>query len=111
MELNIYGLSCDNPTCDYVDESIKVEEYKDYIGYPCPKCNESLLTQEDYDAVQKLINIQQFAMSAEFQEMMANVDLSSIMENVEENEETRDRDKDIRLSLSLDGKGNFSLNE
>lgn len=49
MEMNIYGLKCDNPSCDYQDDSIQLEQYEDYIDYPCPKCGSPLLTQADYD--------------------------------------------------------------
>jgi len=47
----IYGLKCDNPTCDYHDDTILREEYERYINFPCPKCGSILLTQADYDAV------------------------------------------------------------
>lgn len=55
MELNIYGLKCDNPSCDYQDNSIQLEQYKDYINYPCPKCSSPLLTQADYDTTMTII--------------------------------------------------------
>lgn len=55
MELNIYGLKCDNPSCDYQDNSIKLEQYEEYINYPCPKCNAPLLTQADYDTTMMII--------------------------------------------------------
>ena len=55
--MNIKGLQCDKPGCNYVDMSINVEDYKEYIDRPCPECGSSLLTQIDYDIVQKLIEI------------------------------------------------------
>jgi ssDNA-binding Zn-finger/Zn-ribbon topoisomerase 1 len=42
------GLKCDNPKCDW-NETIKVEDHKKWIGKPCPKCGEVVLTQQDYD--------------------------------------------------------------
>lgn len=54
IAMNIKGLICDNPHCDYKDDTIKSEDYAEYIGFPCPKCGESLLTQEDYEFTQKM---------------------------------------------------------
>lgn len=55
--LTIYGLKCDNPGCGFVDSTIQRKDYPNYIGFPCPKCGQSLLTQADYDAVVKLEKI------------------------------------------------------
>ena len=55
MKVNIRGLKCDKEDCDYIDMTIKVDDYKDYIDCPCPKCGSSLLTQVDFDIVQKMI--------------------------------------------------------
>lgn len=57
LRTTVKGLKCDNPDCDYADMDIKVEDYLDYIDYPCPKCGESLLTQEAYDKVQQLLEM------------------------------------------------------
>lgn len=51
------GLKCDNPSCDYQDLSIKVEDYKSHINAPCPKCSAPLLTQADYDKVQEIFQM------------------------------------------------------
>lgn len=57
MEISkISWLKCDNINCNFKDESIKLEQYKDYINFPCPICWESLLTQEDYNTVMVLVN-------------------------------------------------------
>ena len=57
IQLTCSGLKCDNETCDYEDPTAKVEEYKDYIDKPCPKCGENLLTQEDYDNTMAVIEL------------------------------------------------------
>ena len=49
LTINITGLKCDNPNCDYRRDDIPFEAYEGYINAPCPKCGESLLTQADYD--------------------------------------------------------------
>ena len=52
MEIKISGLKCD--FCNYRDDSIPFEKYKESIGLPCPMCRHSLLTQEEYDDCLKL---------------------------------------------------------
>ena len=51
------GIKCDNPECDYMDETVKVEDYKNWLNKSCPKCGSNLLTQKDYDNVQMLIGL------------------------------------------------------
>jgi hypothetical protein len=46
--LEIHGLKCDTPTCDWRDDTIAFEDYEKYINHPCPKCGASVLTSEDY---------------------------------------------------------------
>jgi len=52
MELNISGLKCD--FCEYRDDDVQFSEYEASIGRPCPKCGNSLLTQEDFNHCIKL---------------------------------------------------------
>lgn len=56
VDLNIKGLKCDNPKCGYInmDPTLDPTDPK-HIGTPCPKCGESLLTQEDFDAMIQLL--------------------------------------------------------
>lgn len=51
------GLQCDNPSCDWTDETVKVENYKQWLNAPCPKCGENVLTQEDFDTVLKVMEM------------------------------------------------------
>lgn len=48
-------------TCDYQDNTIKFEQYKEYINYPCPACGSPLLTQADYDTTLELIQLFKYA--------------------------------------------------
>lgn len=57
VKMNIGGLKCDTQGCDYCDDSIKVEDYAEWIDKPCPKCGGNLLTKADYDNVQMMINL------------------------------------------------------
>ena len=55
-------VTCDNPNCDYTVPYTK-ENQNDliwYIGKPCPKCGENLLTVEDYCQYQKMIKAVNF---------------------------------------------------
>lgn len=61
IEVNIGGLQCDNPKCDYNDMSIKVEDYKDWVNKPCPKCGAILLTENDYKNVQFFLGVAKLA--------------------------------------------------
>lgn len=94
MELNIYGLKCDNPTCDYQDNSIQLEQYEDYINHPCPECGAPLLTQADYDTTLTIIKSIQSA---------AKLGLNTNNYNEEM----------YKISVQLDGTGipNFAVNK
>ena len=54
----IGGLQCDVNGCDYIDTTINADDYKNLIGTPCPKCEASLLTQADYDAIQEMLKME-----------------------------------------------------
>lgn len=54
VEYNISGIKCDN--CNYYKDDVKYEEYIHYINKPCPECGFNLLTQDDYDKCNTLVN-------------------------------------------------------
>jgi len=66
VEISGGGIKCDNPNCDYVDESVRITEYDQWLNKPCPKCGENLLTQEDYDKVQIMLMVIDMANQADF---------------------------------------------
>ena len=47
------GLKCDNPKCDWIDDTIIAD--RSHIDMPCPKCGESVLTKEDYEMFETLM--------------------------------------------------------
>jgi len=53
--IEIKGLKCDNPLCNYEDPDIPFEEY--IVGQPCPNCGSNLLTQEDYDTCKQAMEV------------------------------------------------------
>lgn len=50
---------CDNKKCDYTI-SIKPKHLYLFLATKCPKCDEPLLTQKDYEAYLKIIVIVDF---------------------------------------------------
>ena len=55
VELNISGLKCDNPNCDYNDPSVPFSDYEKSVNKPCPKCGDNLLTQDDYNQTLQMV--------------------------------------------------------
>lgn len=48
VEVYVRGIKCDNSTCGFKDDTVKFEEYEQWLNKPCPKCGANLLTEEDY---------------------------------------------------------------
>lgn len=88
IKLNISGIKCD--ACDYKDMSVKVEEYPKWVNKPCPKCEANLLTESDFNNVQKMI------------------------EQVEEFNRTNQKrtvgGKNIRMTAEMNGTGSVDFN-
>ena len=57
IQYSASGLKCDNPKCDWKDESIKLDDYDDWLDKPCPKCGEVVLTHEDLGYLHMMIEI------------------------------------------------------
>lgn len=61
LEFITKGVKCDNPKCDYLDENFDipkdVEGRRAYVGTPCPKCGESLLTMADFRLFQFVLKV------------------------------------------------------
>lgn len=48
IRMDVKGIKCDNPNCDFVDMSVEFEDYENWLNKPCPKCGRNLLTDHDY---------------------------------------------------------------
>ena len=57
LEAVISGIKCDNPNCNYRDDSVKFEDYPQWIDKACPVCAWNLLTKECYAKNLKLLNV------------------------------------------------------
>lgn len=49
-------LCCDNVACNFVLPE-PVAWSKAIIGYPCPKCGESMMTEQDFAATSNLLSL------------------------------------------------------
>ena len=66
--LNVSGIKCDNESCDYVDFTVPLEEYPNWVNKPCPKCGENLLTEQAYEQVKAIMEIYNIIKDVEFDE-------------------------------------------
>ena len=62
-----------------------MEDYKDWLNKPCPKCGMNLLTQEDYDNVMMLMSL-----------------INSMNEVLPQRD---DNEPNVVASIEMDGKG------
>jgi len=99
--LDISGLKCDS--CDYSDPSVKLEDYEKSIGKPCPKCGESLLTQEDYDGVMQIVQ------AVEMLNGFSDADLDAIVSNLSQDEIDGALDMMNKLKITKTGETHESL--
>lgn len=76
MEKNIIQLTikCDNPNCDYMNDSVNFNNLEDFLNKSCPKCGENLLTEKNLNLSKILI----FVLN-ELEEMLAE-----LKKNIEE---------------------------
>ena len=59
-ELVVKGIKCDNPDCDYIDMTVRYEDYPKWLNRPCPKCGANLLTEKDFKKIQKMMSHVEF---------------------------------------------------
>lgn len=57
MHVGNFDKKCDNPSCDFRDDTVEFQNYRAWLNKPCPKCGANLLTQKDLNAVKTLIKI------------------------------------------------------
>lgn len=55
VSINILGVKCDNPECDFLDGNVPFSQYAEWVNKPCPKCGWNLLTNQDYEQVKELL--------------------------------------------------------
>jgi len=92
------GIFCDNPACDWEDNTITREECKEWINRPCPKCGENVLTLEDY------LQMELFLKSLEIVSNMTDEQIESLGSKI-------DLQKAITSDFLKDAEGLGSLSE
>ena len=102
-DLEISGLKCDNPTCDYNDPSVPLSDYEKSINKPCPKCGESLLTQSDYDQVMQMVQ------AVELMNSFSKEDLDKMVDNLSEEDIDKALDVMNQLKLKKTGEDNNGI--
>ncbi|MEY9980454.1 hypothetical protein [Lysinibacillus sp. RC79] len=96
LQFNIGGIKCDNDTCDYRDDSVKVEDYDKWLNKPCPKCSTNLLTEADYNNVQMLLQTAQMINS------LTSEQLEALTGNI-------DNDEIVQMSIEMNGTGKMEF--
>ncbi len=88
-KLEINGIKCDNPVCNYVEEGISVDNLSKWLNRPCPCCGENLLTKVDFTAIQ---------------------DLMAVVENLNKNAPANNIDEPrLSTKLIMNGNGLFKI--
>ena len=78
------GIGCDNKFCDFVDANVTVKGLKDWLNKPCPKCGSNLLTEEDYNRSQKMLdayNIAQQMTPEQQDEVLSKIDPMQVLQS------------------------------
>ena len=89
LEINVSGIKCDNPNCDFEDMSVKVEDYDKWLNKPCPKCGENLLTDNDYRNIKFLLGMAELA--------------NKIYPKIE------DKENIAKATINMNGTGNMNI--
>lgn len=108
IDLNISGLKCDNPNCNYDDPNVPLSDYESSINKPCPDCGESLLSQDDYDQTMQMVQAIELMNSLspeEIEKISANLTQDDIDAGLDMMNQLKMRKEDDR-----DGKQVWSAN-
>jgi hypothetical protein len=57
IEYKILGIKCDALGCDFKDPTVSINDYKQWLNKPCPKCGANLLTQADLDTAFLIVKL------------------------------------------------------
>lgn len=88
---SIGGIKCDNPKCDYKDDTVKVEDYPGYVNRPCPLCGWNLLNKKDFLALKIIISL-------------CNV-INRIAKNVPDKKNVEEPNYDVSMQVDFNGSG------
>ena len=57
VNVTMAGIQCDNEACDFHDDDVSFEDYKQWLKEPCPKCGEHRLTEADMKTANELMTL------------------------------------------------------
>lgn len=103
VEIKAGGLKCDNPKCDWRDDTIAVDTYAQWVNKPCPKCGENLLTEEDYRNAETLLAVAHI-MNSMTKEQLENISTATDAERIADLKQSPIF-KDAKGLDALDGEG------
>lgn len=78
VELISGGIVCDNPNCDWHDDSVNCSDYKNWIGAICPKCSSIVFTESDYNESVKMMAMVELINSMTIEEMETIAKMSDL---------------------------------
>lgn len=78
IELISGGIVCDNPNCDWRDNSVNSSDYKNWIGATCPKCSSIVFTESDYNESVKIMAMVELINSMTIEEMETIAKMSDL---------------------------------
>lgn len=96
ISVNAKGIKCDH--CDFNESEVELENFKEWIEKPCPKCGGNLLTKEDYSALMTLIGL-------------ANLHNEIVRFGQKGNEPHPEDEKMLSIRIQSDGQGNLRIIE
>lgn len=91
LQVSIGGIKCDNPNCNYADQSVEFKDYPNWVNKPCPICGENLLTEQDFKTCNFIYNLAQ--------------KLNRILPKVSDEDET----KKAKAIMHFDGSGKVDI--
>jgi len=92
------GIKCDNPTCDWKDETVNHSDLKNWLNALCPKCGENVLTPEDFE------NVQMLYLAMELTNAMSEDEINSLNETI-------NRDDLLKTDFFKDAQGLENIRE
>ena len=98
IEVQASGLVCDNPECDYRKDDIAVENYGAWVGALCPDCGEPLLTEEQYEDMQAVLEIVNG-----LNEIAEDPLVAALLKQADENYENYGRKASLRIKANREG--------
>lgn len=60
ISTSVSGIKCDTPECDYANMEVQYVDYPNWLNRECPNCGNNLLTEKDFNALNRMLRIISF---------------------------------------------------